>query len=185
MLAELHDRIDALVLGAYGWSDLAPSLVGQPGGTLPWPERPAEQAAAEEELLLRLVTLNTGRAAEEACGEVRWLRPEFQDPARRTAPVLPAQSQDEIDLGEQPAPVAPAGAAPAAGGRRPWPASLPDQVRGVADLLAATPTALHEAALADAFTGRGPWRKRLAGILETLEALGRARREGDRWRASA
>ena len=34
VLAELHDRIDTLVLQAYGWADLAPALVGQPGGTL-------------------------------------------------------------------------------------------------------------------------------------------------------
>jgi len=83
VLAELHDRLDSLVLQAYGWADLAPALVGKPGGTLPWPEKPAAQAEAEEELLQRLVALNAERAAEEARGLVRWLRPEFQDPARR------------------------------------------------------------------------------------------------------
>jgi hypothetical protein len=68
VLAELHDRLDALVLQAYGWSDLAHALVGQPGGTLPWPDKPAAQATAEKELLQRLVTLNAERAAEEARG---------------------------------------------------------------------------------------------------------------------
>lgn len=33
------------------------------------------------------------------------------------------------------------------------------------------------------FKGRGPWKRGLPRILETLEALGRARREGDGWRA--
>jgi hypothetical protein len=53
----------------------------------------------------------------------------------------------------------------------------------VADLLAAAPSALDEAALADRFSGRGPWKKRLPQILQTLHALGRARPEGERWRA--
>ncbi|MCA9666160.1 MAG: class I SAM-dependent DNA methyltransferase, partial [Myxococcales bacterium] len=61
VLAELHDRLDALVLQAYGWADLAPLLVGKPGGTLPWPEKPAAQAEAEEALLTRLVALNAER----------------------------------------------------------------------------------------------------------------------------
>ncbi len=195
VLAELHDRIDALVLQAYGWADLAPALVGQAGGTLPWPEKPAALAAAEEELLQRLVALNAERAAEEARGEVRWLRPEFQDPARRAAGaalVLPTPVQEEIAQEAQPAAstTTPASATPQAGRkvpaaslRRPWPASLPEQVRAVADALAAAPGAVDEALLAETFTGRGPWKKRLPGILLTLEALGRARREGARWRA--
>ena len=188
VLAELHDRIDALVLQAYGWSDLAPALVGRPGGTLPWPEKPVAQAEAEEELLLRLVALNAERAAEEARGEVRWLRPEFQDPARRMAPALPAlpvPTQDEMALGEVSAGAAQkvGGKPPAPSARRPWPADLPEQVRAIADMLTAAPGALDESALAEGFTGRGPWKKRLPGILLTLEALGRARREGERWRA--
>ncbi len=68
--------------------------------------------------------------------------------------------------------------------RQPWPADLPVQMRSVADLLAATPRALPEAAIADHFTGRGPWKKRLPQILQTLEALGRARGGGEGWRAA-
>ena len=67
--------------------------------------------------------------------------------------------------------------------RQPWPAALPEQMRAVADVLAGTAGALAEADMADRFTGRGPWKKRLPQILQTLEALGRARREGERWRA--
>jgi len=176
VLAELHDTLDALVLRAYGWDDLAPALVGRPGGTLPWPEKPAAQAEAEEELLLRLVALNAERAAEESRGVVRWLRPEFQDPARRGAGA--AAAQEEIDIAEAPVAAAPKAVA----ARRPWPATLPEQVRAVADTLAAAAGAVNEAVLAERFTGRGPWKKRLPHILLTLEALGRARREGETWR---
>ncbi len=55
-------------------------------------------------------------------------------------------------------------------------------MRAVAEVLAASARALDEAALAARFSGRGPWKKHLPQILQTLEALGRARREGDRWR---
>ena len=46
---------------------------------------------------------------------------------------------------------------------------------------AGTPLALD--AIAARFTGRGPWKKRLPEILDTLAALGRARRVGDEWMA--
>ena len=169
VLKTLHDELDAAVLAAYGWSDL---------------DLPND----EGELLLRLVALNAERAAEEARGEVRWLRPEFQDPARRMAPALPAlpvPTQDEMALGEVSVGAAQkvGGKPPAPSARRPWPADLPEQVRAIADMLTAAPGALDESALAEGFTGRGPWKKRLPGILLTLEALGRARREGERWRA--
>ena len=43
--------------------------------------RLAGHARADEEILARLVALNAERAAEEAQGLVRWLRPEYQAPA--------------------------------------------------------------------------------------------------------
>ena len=190
VLAELHDALDALVLQAYGWSDLAPALVGQPGGTLPWPEKPAAQAAAEEELLLRLVALNAERAAEEAGGTVRWLRPEFQDPARRGAPAMPTATQDEMDLvteadadtatppakkGRKTAPTA------AASTKRPWPNTLPEQMRGVAGVLTSTARPIGVDVIESAFTGRGPWKRRIPQILDALAALGRARMVNGLW----
>lgn len=57
-------------------------------------------------------------------------------------------------------------------------------MRAVANTLAATPAALPEPALAERFTGRGPWKKRLPQILQTLEALGRARQAEGGWRAA-
>jgi hypothetical protein len=58
VLFDLHRRIDALVLEAYGW--------------------PAD--LDEAAMLERLVALNAERAKEERRGLVRWLRPEFQAP---------------------------------------------------------------------------------------------------------
>lgn len=80
-----------------------------------------------------------------------------------------------------PADAAVANAASAAAAQ-PWPAALPDQVRAVAQVLAGAAGALTLPALEGCFKGRGPWKKSLPRILQTLEALGRARREGDDWR---
>jgi hypothetical protein len=74
ILKELHDRLDQAVAAAYGW--------------------PAD--LADEEILARLVALNKERAAEEARGLVRWLRPEYQIP-RFGTPTQKAQ-QIEADL---------------------------------------------------------------------------------------
>ena len=189
VLAELHDRIDTLVLQAYGWADLAPALVGQPGGTLPWPEKPAAQAEAEEELLLRLVALNAERAAEEARSVVRWLRPEFQDPARRSAAAaVPVATQDEMDLDVDDAAPLPAktkkrakAAAAAATAKRAWPNTLPEQMRGVAGVLTASARPIGLDVIEANFTGRGPWKRRIPQILEALAALGRARVVNGLW----
>jgi hypothetical protein len=56
VLMELHEKLDAAVARAYGW----------PGDL------------SDEETLARLTALNAERAAEEAGGRIRWLRPEYQ-----------------------------------------------------------------------------------------------------------
>jgi hypothetical protein len=49
-------------------------------------------------------------------------------------------------------------------------------------VLAETRAPLAEADLAARFTGKGPWKKRLPQLLDTLVALGRARMlEDGRW----
>ena len=63
-----------------------------------------------------------------------------------------------------------------------WPNTLPDQVRAVAQVLASQPVAMTLTDIEAHFKSRGAWKKSLPRILETLEALGRARREGDGWR---
>jgi hypothetical protein len=56
VLLELHKKLDAAVTKAYGW----------PGDL------------SDEEILARLTALNAERAAEEAAGKIRWLRPDYQ-----------------------------------------------------------------------------------------------------------
>ncbi len=75
VLLSLHDELDAAVLNAYGWDDLLPSPreAGRGAGGEGW-------GRDTDILLERLVALNAERAAEEAAGTVRWLRPEFQCP---------------------------------------------------------------------------------------------------------
>jgi hypothetical protein len=165
VLKELHDELDAAVLQAYG---LAPGLT-------------------TDALLTHLVTLNAQRAAEEKAGRIRWLRPEFQNPQ---APA-PSQSLSNQELPAQVLPGlqpdlalnVPLPAAKTAPGLPNWPNTLPDQVRAVAQVLTTATAAMPLAALEASFKGKGPWKKGLPRILETLEALGRARREGSAWRS--
>jgi hypothetical protein len=74
ILKELHDRLDIVVADAYGW--------------------PAN--LSDEDILSRLVTLNKERAAEEARGQVRWLRPDYQ--IERFGTPTQKKEQYEADL---------------------------------------------------------------------------------------
>ncbi len=167
VLRTLHDELDAAVLQAYGWSDLGP---------VPHQDV-AAHAAWTDALLLRLVDLNTRRAAEEATGNIRWLRPDYQNPAKpaqtsaheQTTMDLPsAETPDSTDEADAPTSVA----KPLA--QQAWPATLPEQIKAVADILSAAPAALDLDAIAAHFKGRGRWRERLPVILDTLVAIGRA-----------
>ena len=154
VLRTLHDDLDAAVLQAYGWSDLSP---------IPWADA-AARSAWTETVLARLVALNTRRAAEEAEGRIRWLRPAFQNPAHANQT---AQVQTSLEMGS-------AAAVARAVSTQPWPATLPEQIRAVAQVLDASPVALTLPALQVHFKGRGAWKKSLPNLLHTLEALGRA-----------
>ncbi|OJU91569.1 MAG: hypothetical protein BGO13_06960 [Burkholderiales bacterium 66-5] len=150
VLRELHDELDAAVLAAYGL----------PSDT------------STDAVLQHLVQLNTRRAQEEAQGHIRWLRPAFQNPQKlpqsqellaQYGQALKADLNGEISLLKQEQKPA-----------LPWPATLPEQVRAVAALLASSKAPLPLAAIEAAFKGRGAWKKGLPTLLATLEALGRA-----------
>jgi len=181
VLRELHDDLDRAVFAAYGWNDLAAALVGKPGATTPWPEKLAEQAAAEEELLSRLVALNAERAAEEARGLVRWLRHEFQAAATPAGQQPDAQTEIDVDTdgGDVGLPPTPGKPVAPAGKRAPWPATLPEQICLVADTITQAAHPLDLDQLANHFTGRGPWKKRLPDIVESLAAIGRVKIDRD------
>jgi hypothetical protein len=72
-LTELHTKLDAAVLNAYGWN----------------------ANITEAEILERLVALNALRAEEERNGLIRYLRPEYQNPSQVKETAL-------IDLPDEP-----------------------------------------------------------------------------------
>ena len=141
VLRQLHDELDAAVADAYGW----------------------DAGLADSDILVRLVDLNKARAAEEARGLVRYLRPAYQRPAVAVA------TQTVLDVGI----VEPAAAAAAE--PLPWPESLADQialVRGVIHQTAWLPAdgAKH---LAKHFAGvRAPTIQRLVDALAALGQVG-------------
>jgi len=153
VLMQLHDELDAAVAQAYGW--------------------PADLPDAE--ILERLVALNAARAAEEAQGNIRWLRPDFQSPE---------EVQGELNVDATPSSRS---ARSAAGSKRdegvastkkqPWPKTLPDQVRELRAALAAASAPVTAEQLARTFTRART--DRVADLLETLAALGQARQMDD------
>jgi len=165
--------LDLAVLQAYRWSDLAPLMQVVNGNASAREDgtpttRDECKRGLDDAVLERVVALNAERAAEEKRGFVRWLRPEFQHPDEEPAP-----EQAEIEIPEEAV-----GAIATKVHRTPWPKALPEQVRHVADVLTAAQTPLTEDAIADRFTGRGPWKRRLPQIVEMLVSVGRARRVG-------
>lgn len=164
VLKEIHDDIDRAVLSAYGWNDLAPALVGKPGGTVPSEHKSEPQLEAEEELLRRLVALNHERVEEEKQGMVRWLRPDYQIP--KLGAKAPKSKTEELDLE-----VVESVAKPK------WPGDGLAQIRLVRDMLARSASPTDALAISSAFDGRNSAARkdRVAKVLETMVATGAAR----------
>jgi hypothetical protein len=158
VLRELHDDLDRAVFEAYGWDDLAEKLVGRPGATTPWPEKPEDQQEAEEELLQRLVDLNHQRAAEEAQGKIRWLRPEYQAPKE-------AVPQGELAAGHKDAADALTNTPKnQITKKQTWPKTLQAQIRAVRDQLETAP--MDPSTLASHYK-----RKQVKSVTQVPEAL--------------
>lgn len=160
LLRQLHDELDAAVAEAYGW--------------------PAD--LPEEDVLERLVALNTERAREEAQGTVRWLRPEYQ---QQTTAQSVKQAGLDLDT-EETAPVAkpksktfPVRRDPRAGGdatpksKTPWPKTLPEQAQAVRTVLTASAGPVTAEAVARTFLRART--VNVAELLATLAAIGQAR----------
>ena len=138
----------------------------------PLPDKPADQAEAEGELLTRLVALNRERAAEEVRGHIRWLRPDFQAPG-----VAPPPGDASVSPATGTAGILPARGTQA---RVPWPKTLPEQFQALRTALAEHTARGGPASpeqLAQVFT-RAP-RAKVAELLATLATLGHARRLDD------
>lgn len=141
LIRQHHDAIDALVAEAYGWPvDLS-----------------------DEDILTRLVALNKERAAEEARGLIRYLRPEFQDPGY-SAPV-----NQTLDFGEA--------AIALPDNVIAWPKTLPEQVSAVQSILTAAPSPLAAQDIARNFKGKRAATVR--PVLDALTGIGMARRLKD------
>ena len=177
VLRQIHDELDAAVLDAYGWPDLLPLLRVAHGNDAPGEGQTRDDAkrSFDDAVLQRLVALNAERAAEEARGVVRWLRPEFQNPQAAPTQTTLGTGQDDDAL-EEAGPVLMAK-------QQPWPKDAVAQVRAVADVLSISPVALSVDEIAAGFSGRGPWKKRLPQLLDMLEAMGRAHHVGDKFSA--
>lgn len=162
VLRQIHDDLDAAVCAAYGW--------------------PA--TLSDDEILERLVALNAQRAAEEAGGLIRWLRPEFQNPS--------AAKQQSLDLleDESRTPHGPRGgrrtphapreddptrsAGSTAGQKHTWPKGRAAQAKAVLAALRDCPAPVAGEELAQRFS-RAP-RETVDELLQALVALGQARR---------
>ncbi|MDH5232386.1 MAG: class I SAM-dependent DNA methyltransferase, partial [Gammaproteobacteria bacterium] len=157
VLKEIHDELDHAVFNAYGWDDLAEKLVGLPGATTPLPDKPDVQAEAEEEMLKRLVDLNAQRAAEEAQGHIRWLRPEFQAPDEiahtQSKLGLPKEEKTEVAVDAKT--------------QLPWPKDLQEQIKAVREVLQKSP--MDGESVNEQFKGKS--KKKVEAVHQVLSAL--------------
>ncbi len=171
VLKELHDDIDRATFEAYGWQDLGEKLVGKPGATTPSSHKSADQEAAEEDLLSRLVALNLERQAEEKRGLVRWLRPDYQIPKLGHKVVKPAEGEQveaevgAIEIADKPK----------------WPSDALDQIRLVRDILAKARGPAPAAEISARFKGGRKRAERVEQVLAHMVETGivRERRSDD------
>jgi hypothetical protein len=113
---------------------------------------------------------------------VRWLRPALQNPSLQPQPRA-AEQQTLIDS-ELPEDLALSLATVPTARLQTWPATLPEQIKLVAGVLSRSAAPQDLDGIAAHFKGRGRWRERLPTILDTLEAIGRVRVQGDNWSAA-
>lgn len=139
VLRQIHDDLDAAVADAYA---LPPT-------------------ATDEAILTHLCALNAQRAVEERTGQIRHLRPTFQNPtstATQTSLATDGTKATDVTIAAKPA------------AKLPWPKSLAEQAQAVRAALAAPTDAVT---LAKTFKGAKV--ERVEDILETLASLGQAR----------
>ncbi|PRY08960.1 type II restriction/modification system DNA methylase subunit YeeA [Pontibacter ummariensis] len=148
ILLQLHQELDAAVAAAYGWPANLP----------------------EEEILERLVALNKERAAEEARGLIRWLRPAYQNP----------QGTQQGDLGMESKKKGKA-AAVSAKEQLAWPKNLSEQAQAVQRALqlherpATAQELLHQ--FKPVAKAQQPQRlQQINSLLQTLHGLGLLRK---------
>jgi hypothetical protein len=148
VLRQLYDDLDTAVAEAYGW--------------------PAD--LSDEEILTRLVALNAERAAEEAQGLIRYLRPEYQNPSGVSA------AQSGLKLTKEKA-----GKTKVSRAKTPWPTPLAERVRAVEEALKSASTPVTAEALSKTFARASA--SDIQEILDTLVTLGRIHQSGESYSA--
>ena len=137
ILRELHDELDAAVLAAYGWP----------------------QGLSDDDTLTRLVALNKARAAEEATGHVRWLRPDYQRP--RFGTTAQKAEKGQLDL-----------VAPADKGKPAFPSDERRRTAAIFAILASAPGPLSAADIAARFRKGKQNEKEIALTLRAFVRFG-------------
>lgn len=141
IMKEYHDEIDAAVAAAYGWPvDLS-----------------------DNDILARLVALNQQRVQEEAAGNVRWLRPEYQIPRYGSA-------KDRLDLTGGAMNAATAQAASTA--KRSFPTNEHEQTAAVLSALATATMPMTPTALAAIFRQGRRVLPQIEAVLSALTRIG-------------
>lgn len=144
ILKDIHDQIEREVAAAYGW--------------------PMDLSDAD--ILHRLVDLNRERAKEEARGLIRWLRPDYQNPAGKAVAAKVGQAHMELGI-------------VSVESKAPWPKTLPEQIAAVREALQKLGQATPEQ-IARKFSRAPTNSVRL--LLESLAALRYAERvDGERF----
>ena len=141
VLKQLHDDLDTAVAAAYGWPIDLP----------------------DDALLTRLVALNAQRAAEETNGQIRWLRPAFQNKSAiqsglRLEGDAPSSPQSKIENPKS---------------KIAWPSDLPTQMRLLRQTLIDASAPLTATDLTQRFTRAKV--DKIEELLQTLVTLGQAR----------
>ncbi|WP_138993388.1 DNA methyltransferase [Larkinella sp. C7] len=135
VVLSLHQQLDEAVADAYGWPHDLP----------------------ESEILNRLVRLNHERAAEEAAGHIRYLRPEYQAPGQQQQ--LGINLPTETTIKETAKEVS----------QQEWPKELAQQMQAVRDAVqqAGVPLSAKQVAALFQRTNTG----KVQPLLDTLAAL--------------
>jgi hypothetical protein len=158
-LHKIHDDLDAAVLDAYGWP----------------------RDVTDEQILEHLVALNAERVEEESRGLVRWLRPEYQAPkaAVTEQPSFAADQEEPVAATKKRGQVTPAAKEALA-----WPASLPERIAAVRDVVMRSTRAWDVDSVAKSF--KRARKSDVEAVLESLAALGLLLAydlpDGRRWR---
>ncbi|GAB3568751.1 class I SAM-dependent DNA methyltransferase [Spirosoma luteolum] len=143
VVLSLHQQIDTAVADAYGWPANLP----------------------DSEILTRLVKLNHERAAEEAQGHIRYLRPAYQAPGQQQLGIdLPTTGQTTAT---QTAEV----------GKQAWPKELAQQMQAVRDAVQQAGAPVGTKQVAALFERTSP--AKIQPLLDTLTALALVRQTAE------